>query len=87
MEREIVIPPNVFIGTIHSFLIQYIIKPYGHVLDLVSSELIITQYDVNIKARNPADYVRISNIQKHLSKKRVLTYDNVTTISKKIIRK
>ena len=85
LEREIVIPPNVFIGTIHSFLIQYIIKPYGHVLDLVSSELIITQYDVNIKARNPADYVRISNIQKHLSKKGVLTYDNVTTISKKIL--
>lgn len=85
LEKEIVIPSNVFIGTIHSFLIQYIIKPYGQALDLVSNELIITQYDVNIKGKNPSDFARISNIKKQLSQKGILTYDYITTISNKIL--
>lgn len=35
---EIPIRPNIFIGTIHSFLIRFIIEPFGHLVGLVPME-------------------------------------------------
>ena len=38
ISEDIPIPPNVFIGTIHSFLIRFIIEPFGHLLGIVPLE-------------------------------------------------
>ena len=38
ISSEIPIPPNVFIGTIHSFLIRFVIEPFGHLVDIVPVE-------------------------------------------------
>lgn len=38
ISSEILIPPNVFIATIHSFLIRFIIEPFGHLVGLVKME-------------------------------------------------
>jgi len=38
ISSEIKIPPNLFIGTIHSFLIRFIIDPYGHLLNYIGIE-------------------------------------------------
>lgn len=35
---EILISPNVFIGTIHSFLIRFVIEPFGHLVGIVPVE-------------------------------------------------
>lgn len=33
LEKEgVQLPPNLFIGTIHSFLLEFVIKPYSHFL-------------------------------------------------------
>lgn len=38
ISSEIPIPPNVFIGTIHSFLIRFVIEPFGHLVGIVPVE-------------------------------------------------
>ena len=38
ISSEIQIPPNVFIGTIHGFLIRFIIEPFGHLVRIVPLE-------------------------------------------------
>lgn len=38
ISKDIPIPPNVFISTIHSFLIRFIIEPFGHLVDILPVE-------------------------------------------------
>lgn len=78
------IQSNVFIGTIHSFLLRYLIKPYGKILGLVSDELIITDYKVELE-ESENKFVAKANIEAQLSKKGIVTYDYIETLAKKII--
>lgn len=32
LQKKVSVQPNIFVGTIHSFLIKFLIKPYGKVL-------------------------------------------------------
>ena len=60
--REVIIPPNVFIGTIHSFLIRYFIKPYAGYIGYQSNPVTVVDKFSNVglewvegwvKKRNP----------------------------------
>lgn len=85
LEGKINIPKNVFIGTIHSFLINFLIKPYGHVLELVPNDLIITDYQIKLKPKEKSDYIRLHSIEDSLLKKGILNYDKIMTVSNKIL--
>jgi len=74
------IPPNVFIGTIHSFLIRFVIEPYGHLLKLVPID---KNYIDNIKSREPKQR---NAIQKYLSDLGVITFDKVLQLAKELIK-
>jgi DNA helicase-2/ATP-dependent DNA helicase PcrA len=46
LQEVIRIPPNIFIGTIHSFMNQFILKPYGKVFELLPNDyFIIDEFD------------------------------------------
>lgn len=85
LEGKFRIPNNVFIGTIHSFLINFLIKPYGDILKLVPNDLIITDYEIKLKPDEKVDYMKLHNIANKLMKKGILNYDNIITLSNKIL--
>lgn len=76
--------PNIFIGTIHSFLIRFLIKPYGVIFGLVSNELIITNYKIEVE-ESEYQFAQKANIEAGLSKKGIVTYDYIETLAKKIL--
>lgn len=77
---DIPIPPNVFIGTIHSFLIQFIVEPFGHLVKEVPVE---KNYIDNVKSNDPR---KKNAIQKNLSDRGVITFDKVLQLSKEMIK-
>lgn len=79
ISAEIHICPNVFIGTIHSFLIRFIIEPYGH---LIGNLPVDKDYIDNVKS---TDEKKKNAIQKYLSNKGLITFDKVLQLSKEII--
>ncbi|MCA4157864.1 UvrD-helicase domain-containing protein [Priestia megaterium] len=85
LQKKVLIQPNIFIGTIHSFLIKFLIKPYGRVLGLVPNELIITDYEIKVNKSSKNPFVEKSLIANQLSEKGVVTYDYIVTLSKKIL--
>lgn len=85
LQKKISLSPNIFVGTIHSFLIKFLIKPYGKVLGLVPNELIITDYAVSVKKTSSNPFVAKNMILNSLSERGILTYDFVVTLSKKIL--
>ncbi|MGM0890473.1 MAG: UvrD-helicase domain-containing protein [Bacillota bacterium] len=85
LQKKVSIHPNIFVGTIHSFLIKFVIKPYGKVLGLVPNELIITDYEIKVNKSSANPFVEKNMIVNRLSDKGVLTYDYIVTLSKKIL--
>ncbi|EJQ82506.1 UvrD-helicase domain-containing protein [Bacillus toyonensis] len=85
LQKNVSVQPNIFVGTIHSFLIKFLIKPYGEVLGLVPNELIITDYEINVNKSSSNSFIEKNMIVDRLSKKGVLTYDYIVTLSKKIL--
>ncbi|MBM7699653.1 UvrD-helicase domain-containing protein [Kurthia huakuii] len=79
------IQSNVFIGTIHSFLIRFLIKPYGKILGLISDELIISDYKIELEESKDS-FVAKAIIEAQLSKKGIVTYDYIETLAKKILK-
>jgi len=46
LQEKIEIPPNVFIGTIHSFMNRFILKPYGKIFGLLPEDyFIVDEFD------------------------------------------
>lgn len=98
LAKQIVIPNNVFIGTSHSFLIKYIIRPYASLfLDIPSDKIYIDSISLS------ESYVKWIN-GKFLSKQRnsvkknteikqaekllgngIITYDKILELSYKLI--
>jgi DNA helicase II / ATP-dependent DNA helicase PcrA len=85
LQKKVSVQPNIFVGTIHSFLIQFLIKPYGKVLGLVPNELIITDYEIKVNKSSKNKFVEKNMIVSSLSEKGVITYDYIVTLSKKIL--
>ncbi|PPB08917.1 UvrD-helicase domain-containing protein [Brevibacillus laterosporus] len=85
LQKNVSVQPNIFVGTIHSFLIKFLIKPYGKVLGLVPNELIITDYEINVNKSSSNPFIEKNMIVNRLSEKGVLTYDFIVTLSKKIL--
>ncbi|PHC68926.1 UvrD-helicase domain-containing protein [Bacillus toyonensis] len=85
LQKNVSVQPNIFVGTIHSFLIKFLIKPYGKVLDLVPNELIITDYEIKVDKSSSNPFIRKNMIVNQLSMKGILTYDYLVTLSKKIL--
>lgn len=75
---------KIFVGTIHSFLIRFLIKPYGRILGLVSNELIITDYKIEIE-ESKYQFAQKAMIEARLSKKGIVTYDYIEILAKKIL--
>lgn len=85
LQKKVSIQPNIFVGTIHSFLIKFLIKPYGKVLGMVPNELIITDYEIKVSESSSNPFIEKNMIVNQLSEKGVLTYDYIVTLSKKIL--
>lgn len=84
---EIPIPPNVFIGTIHSFLIRFIIEPFGHLVGLVPIDknyiegVLLNYKTKNIFAEKNAKQTKAGN----LANNGILAYDIVVELAKNIL--
>lgn len=79
LERKIKLPPNIFIGTIHSFLNKFILLPHAAKIGIIPNDMIfIDDLDLDDpKARR----VAIKNARD----KGVITYEQIEWISEKII--
>ncbi|MFA5878050.1 MAG: UvrD-helicase domain-containing protein [Candidatus Staskawiczbacteria bacterium] len=77
--KKIKIPPNIFIGTIHSFLNRFILLPHASKIGVTPSDIIFID-DLDI------DDPRMRNvIIKRARDKGVITYEQIEWISEKII--
>lgn len=87
ISKDVQIPPNVFIGTIHSFLIRFILEPYGHLLKIVPKEKnYIEDVTLNYKAKNIfAENNAKQSRASILAEKGFLAYDKVIEFSKVIL--
>jgi DNA helicase-2/ATP-dependent DNA helicase PcrA len=89
ISSDIPIPPNVFVGTIHSFLIHFVIEPFGHLVGLLPfGKNYIDNVCLNYTPRNKyaeknAKQTRAAN----LVEKGILAYDIVIEYAKNILDK
>lgn len=93
LSKEIDIPENVFIGTIHSFLIKFIVNPYsGIFFDNIPNDKIYTDYDLDKfdyikRIQDPQEKnIEKSRIKKILQKKGIISFDDILDISNKIVK-
>ncbi len=89
LSKEIFIPDNVFIGTIHSFLIKFIVNPYsGIILDEIPNDRIYTDYDLDSikKLKGKEKNIVKKSITDRLKKKGLISFDEIINISKNIIK-
>ncbi len=84
LSQEVKLMPNIFIGTIHSFLIQYVLNPYGKLLNLMPEDKI---YVDGIKTYGNNDGQKKFRIDKanEWEGKGVLVYDKVLELAEKIL--
>lgn len=89
LSKEISIPDNVFIGTIHSFLIKFIVNPYsGIILDEMPNDRIYTDYDLDSikKLKGMEKNILKKRITDKLKKKGLISFDEIINISKNIVK-
>jgi len=81
LSQEVKLMPNVFIGTIHSFLIQYVLNPYGRLLNLIPEDKI---YVDGITSSWIAKEFRIEKANEW-EQKGIIVYDKVLQLAEKIL--
>lgn len=89
LSKEMSIPDNVFIGTIHSFLIKFIVNPYsGIILDEIPNDRIYTDYNLDsIKQLKGKEKNIVKKcITDRLKKKGLISFDEIINISKNIVK-
>ncbi len=88
LQKVISIPGNVFIGTIHSFLLTYLLKPYAETMGFVQDDIMINNIEIKQKSNEEKSkyMVRKNILIKALSEKGILTYDYIITLSKKLLK-
>ena len=79
ISNEIKLQPNLFIGTIHSFLIRFVFEPFAHLLGISEVEkYYIDRAKLNYTPANPfAGKAQEKNIAESLLKKGIVTYDQI----------
>jgi len=94
LAKQIAIPDNLFIGTIHSFLNKFIVIPYASiVLDNIGSEKLFLQCQIDdvllyvkkLKDKiytNEETAILKSNIKNKLKKRGYITFDQTINIAK-----
>lgn len=89
ISSEILITPNIFIGTIHSFLIRFIIEPFGHLIGLVPiGKNYIEDISLDYTFRNTfVEKNTKIKIAANLAKNGILVYDLVIGYAKIIFEK
>lgn len=87
LELHMDIPSNVFIGTIHSFLMKYLVQPYATATEEIESEAIISNYEIqNLPKNGIAKMKREKQVRYALSQKGILDYDYIITLSNKLLK-
>jgi DNA helicase-2/ATP-dependent DNA helicase PcrA len=84
ISKSIKIQPNLFIGTIHSFFVQFVLEPYGKLLNLLPEDKMFVD---GIKTFGNSDAQKKYRIDKanELEKRGLLVYDKILEISEKIL--
>jgi DNA helicase II / ATP-dependent DNA helicase PcrA len=80
LSQKIDIQPNVFIGTIHSFLIRFFLKPYGKLLGLLPEDVIYKGIDIIAE-----DRIEENVIKANIVKKGIVPYEKVVSLSNNIM--
>lgn len=80
LSQEVKLMPNIFIGTIHSFLIQYVLNPYGKLLNLMPEDKI---YVDGISSWREKSF-RVAKANEW-EQKGVLVYDKVLELAERIL--
>ncbi len=87
LQSQLKLPANVFIGTIHSFLIRFIIEPYAYLYDLIPlNKCYIDAAKVTFKTSNHfiKRNVEIKNAEK-LASKGFVTFDKILEKSYELV--
>ncbi|MFX0201389.1 MAG: UvrD-helicase domain-containing protein [Candidatus Hodarchaeota archaeon] len=88
LAKRISIPPNVFIGTNHSFCYRFIFKPFGGLVGKLPKELVFMDIDYGTKTKG-MDHVRwiqkINSLKKNNLAKGRYDYDQILSLSAKIL--
>lgn len=88
ISKEIKIQSNLFIGTIHSFLIRFIFEPFAHLLKISEIEKFYIDESRFKNQKNP--YVAKSlaiNIAENFLKKGIITFDQILKQALVILKK
>lgn len=81
LSQEVKLMPNIFIGTIHSFLIHYVLNPYGKALNLMPGDKIYVD-GINSGWSNKSFRIAKAN---EWEQKGVLVYDKVLELAERIL--
>jgi len=79
ISKKINIPPNLFIGTIHSFLNKFVLIPYADKLEILPADI---SFIDDIRPSNPKYKNRVLKNAREVG---LVTYDQTEWISSKII--
>ena len=88
LAKRISIPPNVFIGTNHSFCYKFIFKPFGTPIHKLPKELVFIDLDyesISQDVRGKQRIIKINSLKKKNLAKGLYGYDEILGVSKKIL--
>lgn len=86
LSSKIILTPNIFVGTIHSFLIRFCIRPYASLTDVLPFHVLYRE--LKVESQNKDKKIRRiqeSMIIKRLIDKGIVPYEQIISISKKIM--
>lgn len=81
LQKRIKIPSNVFIGTIHSFMNRFVLKPYGKIFDLLPNDyVIVDEYDFSFLENKTFDrpidkIIYQKGVEKRIFSKGIVSYN------------
>ncbi len=86
-QKQVNIPQNFFIGTIHSFLNNFILQPYGLIFNLVPENRIYVECEIETKSKDPkTKAIEKKRVVKSLLNQGIILYDEVINQSKILIK-
>lgn len=88
LAKRISIPPNVFVGTNHSFCYRFIFKPFGELTGKLPKELVFMDLDYETIAkdvRGTQRIIKINSLKKNNLAKGRYGYDEILGVSAKIL--
>ncbi|WP_226036614.1 UvrD-helicase domain-containing protein [Aquibacillus saliphilus] len=80
LSKEIEVPPNVFIGTIHSFLVRFFLKPFGKLHGYLPENVIYKGVEIVAE-----DKIEENKIKSNIVRKGVVPYDKIVSLSNNLI--